>query len=46
MKEFDPVAYKKKVKSYQDRDDPTGWFDSIYASRRQRRQGSGPRGLS
>ena len=30
MKEFDPVAYKKMVKSYQDRDDPTGWFDSIY----------------
>ena len=30
MKEFDPVAYKKKVKSYQDRGDPTGWFDSIY----------------
>ena len=30
MKEFDPIAYKKKVKSYQDRDDPTGWFDSIY----------------
>ena len=30
MKEFDPVAYKEKVKSYQDRDDPTGWFDSIY----------------
>ena len=30
MKEFDPIAYKKKVQSYQDRDDPTGWFDSIY----------------
>jgi hypothetical protein len=30
MNEFDPVAYKKMVKSYQDRDDPTGWFDSIY----------------
>jgi SAM-dependent methyltransferase len=30
VKEFDPVAYKKKVKSYQDRDDPTGWFNSIY----------------
>ncbi len=30
MKEFDPVAYKKMVKSYQDRDEPTGWFDSIY----------------
>jgi len=30
MKEFDPIAYKKMVKSYQDRDKPTGWFDSIY----------------
>jgi 2-polyprenyl-3-methyl-5-hydroxy-6-metoxy-1,4-benzoquinol methylase len=30
MKEFDPVAYKKMVQSYQDRDNPTGWFDSIY----------------
>ncbi len=30
MKEFDPVAYKKMVKSYQERDDPTGWFDRIY----------------
>jgi hypothetical protein len=30
MKEFDPDAYKKMVKSYHDRDDPTGWFDSIY----------------
>lgn len=30
MKEFDPVAYRQMVKSYQDRDDPTGWFDSIY----------------
>jgi SAM-dependent methyltransferase len=30
MKEFDPVAYKKMVKSHQERDDPTGWFDSIY----------------
>jgi SAM-dependent methyltransferase len=30
MKKFDPVAYKKMVKSYQDRDDPTGWFDRIY----------------
>ena len=30
MKEFDPIAYKKMVKSYQDRDNPTGWFDSIY----------------
>jgi len=30
MKEFDPIAYKKMVKSYQDRDKPTDWFDSIY----------------
>jgi len=30
MKEFDPVEYKKMVKAYQDRDDPTGWFDRIY----------------
>jgi len=30
MKEFDPIAYKKMVKSYQKRDDPMGWFDSIY----------------
>ncbi|ADO82682.1 class I SAM-dependent methyltransferase [Ilyobacter polytropus] len=30
MKEFDPIAYKRMVKSYQDDDDPTGWFDSIY----------------
>ena len=30
MKEFDPVAYKKMVKSYQDKDKPTDWFDSIY----------------
>lgn len=30
MQEFDFVAYKKMVKSYQEKDDPTGWFDSIY----------------
>lgn len=30
MNEFDPVAYKKMVKSYQDEDNPTGWFDNIY----------------
>jgi len=30
MKKFDPIAYKKMVKSYQDEDNPTGWFDSIY----------------
>jgi 2-polyprenyl-3-methyl-5-hydroxy-6-metoxy-1,4-benzoquinol methylase len=30
MKKFDPIAYKEMVKSYQDSDKPTGWFDSIY----------------
>lgn len=30
MKEFDPVQYKAMVKSYQENDDPLGWFDSIY----------------
>ena len=30
MKEFDPIAYKKMVKSHQDEDKPTGWFDSIH----------------
>tara|TARA_R110002153_G_scaffold107109_4_gene246897 strand:+ start:63269 stop:63931 length:663 start_codon:yes stop_codon:yes gene_type:complete len=30
MKKFDPIAYKKMVKAYQDADNPTGWFDSIY----------------
>jgi len=30
MTEFDPIAYKKMVKSYQDEDKPTDWFDSIY----------------
>ena len=30
MKEFDPVAYREMVRSYQQRDDPTGWFDGIY----------------
>ncbi|WP_372882515.1 class I SAM-dependent methyltransferase [Psychromonas sp.] len=30
MKTFDPVAYKKMVKFYQDQDDPTGWFNNIY----------------
>ncbi len=30
MKEFDPIAYRQMVRSYQQRDDPTGWFDSIY----------------
>jgi SAM-dependent methyltransferase len=30
MKQFDPVAYKKMVKSHQERDQPTAWFDRIY----------------
>lgn len=30
MKEFDSAAYKEMVKSFQDRDEPTAWFDSIY----------------
>lgn len=30
MAEFDPIAYKKMVRSYQENDDPLGWFDSIY----------------
>ena len=30
MKMFDPVAYKKMVKTYQEADKPTEWFDSIY----------------
>lgn len=30
MAEHDPIKYKKMVKDYQDRDEPTGWFDSIY----------------
>lgn len=30
MNEFDPIAYKKMVKSYQEKDNPTGWFDKIY----------------
>lgn len=30
MKKFDPVAYKKMVKTYQEEDKPTEWFDSIY----------------
>jgi len=32
MKEFDPVKYKAMVRSYQENDDPTGWFDSIYTN--------------
>lgn len=30
MDEFDPIKYKKMVKTYQENDDPLGWFDSIY----------------
>ena len=30
MNKHDPIKYKKMVKSYQDNDDPTGWFESIY----------------
>ena len=30
MKSFDPVKYKNMVRSYQEKDDPLGWFDSIY----------------
>lgn len=30
MKEFDPIAYKKMVRTYQENDDPTGWCDSVY----------------
>ena len=31
MKEFDPEKYKAMVRSFQKRDDPLGWFDSIYS---------------
>jgi len=31
MKEFDPIVYKQMVKEHQERDDPLGWFDSIYS---------------
>lgn len=31
MENFDFVAYKKMVKTHQENDDPTGWFESIYA---------------
>ena len=30
MENFDFIAYKKMVKTYQENNDPTGWFDSIY----------------
>jgi len=31
MKDFDPGKYRQMVRSFQERDDPTGWFDSIYS---------------
>lgn len=31
MKEFDPLKYQQMVRDFQERDDPLGWFDSIYA---------------
>jgi len=31
-KNFNPVQYKEMVRDYQQRDDPMGWFDSIYSS--------------
>jgi len=30
MNEFDPIKYKAMVKSYQEKDDPMGWFNSVY----------------
>ena len=30
MQNFDFIAYKKMVKTYQENNDPTGWFDTIY----------------
>lgn len=32
MDEFDPEKYREMVRSYQEKGDPTGWFDSIYRS--------------
>lgn len=31
MKEFDPIRYKEMVREHQERNDPFGWFDSIYS---------------
>jgi len=31
MKEFDPEKYKQMVRDHHERDDPLGWFDSIYS---------------
>ena len=30
MEKFNPDKYRAMVKSYQEKDDPLGWFDSIY----------------
>lgn len=30
MSDFDPIKYKKMVQTFQENDDPLGWFDSIY----------------
>jgi len=30
LKKFDPLKYKKMVKTFQENDDPLGWFNSIY----------------
>lgn len=32
MHEHDPQKYREMVRSFQERNDPTGWFDSIYSS--------------
>lgn len=34
MEAFDPLKYKAMVRSYQEKDDPLGWFDSIYTNAR------------
>lgn len=31
-KEFDAEKYKEMVRSHQERNDPTGWFDTVYSS--------------
>ena len=31
MNEFDPVKHREMVHFFQERDDPTGWFDSVYS---------------
>jgi len=30
MREHDPIKYKQMVKSYQEKDEPTAWFENIY----------------